>query len=232
MLFVLTWAVPVQAKTYYLCVGIADYPGVHNDLVLSAQDALTMQQIYQKNSVSEGYCLTNEFATRTAIVKSFEVLCAKATQEDCIVFFFSGHGVNDALCAYDGDLSYQSLYNALAQTKASQKMLFIDACLSGQMRQDVVGYKPTEAQKQTDIMFFLSSRSHEYSFEDKRLKNGYFTLFLERGLRGGADKNRNRVITAKELFGFVSQGVKTATYGRQNPVMWGRFPDTMPVMTW
>ena len=59
-----------------------------------------------------------------------------------------------------------------------------------------------------------------------------FTSCLERGLRGGADKNRDRIITARELFEFVSEGVKTITKDRQHPVMWGKFDHSMPVMVW
>ena len=55
---------------------------------------------------------------------------------------------------------------------------------------------------------------------------------LVRALKGGADVNRDRVITAKELFSAVSKGVKELSDNRQHPVMWGNFPDDMPVMVW
>jgi hypothetical protein len=231
-LLVLACALKAQAKTYYLCIGIADYPGARNDLRLPAQDALAMQRIYQKKDNADGYCLINEQATSLAIANAFEHLCVKAKKEDHIVFFFSGHGGNGLLLAYDKTLSYKFLYDALSKTKASRKIIFIDACLSGNMRQSPNRYHPTEEQKNTDVLFFLSSRSNEASIEDRRLKNGYFTLYLERGMRGGADYDRNRIITARELFNFVSQGVQTISNRRQHPVMWGRFLDTMPIISW
>ena len=231
-LLVLACALKAQAKTYYLCIGIADYPGVRNDLRLPAQDALAIQRIYQKKDNTDGYCLINEQATSLAIANAFEHLCVKAKTEDHIVFFFSGHGGNGLLLAYDKTLSYKFLYDALSKTKASRKIIFIDACLSGNMRQSPNTYHPTEEQKNTDVLFFLSSRSNEASIEDRRLKNGYFTLYLERGMRGGADYDRNRIITARELFNFVSQGVQTISNRRQHPVMWGRFLDTMPIISW
>ena len=64
------------------------------------------------------------------------------------------------------------------------------------------------------------------------MSNGYFTTCLTRCLKGGADEDRNRVITARELFVAVSRGVKTLSDVRQHPVMWGNFKDTMPVMVW
>ena len=232
LLILLACAPITQAKTYYLCVGIANYPGVQNDLRLPVQDALTMQSIYLKNGDAIGYCLTNEQATSLAVIKTFEALCVKAKEEDHVVFFFSGHGGKELLLAHDSVLSYKFLYDALSKTKASRKMVFIDACLSGNMRQSPSTYHTTEAQKNTDILFFLSSRSNESSIEDQRFKNGYFTLFLERGMRGGADYNKDRIITARELFNFVSQGVQSISNARQHPVMWGRFPNTMPIITW
>jgi hypothetical protein len=64
------------------------------------------------------------------------------------------------------------------------------------------------------------------------MRNGFFTAYLQRGLTGGADANKDRVITARELFVFVSQGVKRISEDRQHPVMWGKFSDNMPVITW
>ena len=64
------------------------------------------------------------------------------------------------------------------------------------------------------------------------MQNGYFTTYLQRGLRGGADANRDRIITAKELFNYVHAGVVKLSNNKQHPVMWGKFSDDMPVMIW
>jgi uncharacterized caspase-like protein len=85
---------------------------------------------------------------------------------------------------------------------------------------------------QQEVMFFLSSRSGEPSQEIITMKNGVFTTYLLQGLRGSADVNRDRVITARELFDYVSAAVASATQGRQHPVMWGTFSNDMPIMVW
>jgi hypothetical protein len=64
------------------------------------------------------------------------------------------------------------------------------------------------------------------------MKNGIFTTCLLRSLKGGADVNRDRTITAKELYTAVSKGVKVMSLNQQHPVMWGNFDDAMPVMVW
>jgi uncharacterized caspase-like protein len=64
------------------------------------------------------------------------------------------------------------------------------------------------------------------------MSNGVFTTYLLGGLRGKADVDSNRKITAKELFNYVSKNVSDKTNGKQHPVMWGRFRDDMVVMEW
>jgi uncharacterized caspase-like protein len=62
--------------------------------------------------------------------------------------------------------------------------------------------------------------------------NGVFTTYLLRGLRGGADSDGDRKITAKELFKFVSHDVKERSKDKQHPVMWGKFDDDYVLMDW
>ena len=64
------------------------------------------------------------------------------------------------------------------------------------------------------------------------MSNGFFTAYLERGLRGAADANKDRDITAKELFVYVSNGVQKLSKGKQHPVMWGKFDDNMSILRW
>lgn len=51
-------------------------------------------------------------------------------------------------------------------------------------------------------------------------------------MRGAADANKDKVVTAKELFTYVSKGVKQLSGNRQHPVMWGNFSDDFVVMDW
>ncbi len=219
------------ARTYLVSVGVSDYPGVENDLTLPAKDAATIQYVYAQNKNTESVVLTNSGATCRQVKAQLQALFSKATANDNIVFFFSGHGVNGAFCLYDGMLSYSSLRKLMASSKARHKMVFADACFSGNMRE---GRKKQSAQSfnKYSILLFLSSRSGERSIEQPNMKNGYFTTSLQNGLRGKADQNHDRTITARELFNYVSQDVKQMSGDRQHPVMWGKFSGDMPVMKW
>ena len=223
-----------QAKVYLVSVGIADYPGTSMDLTLPAKDAQTITWLYSKNT-SMQYCqLLNEEATKAKIIAAMNKVFAMAGVNDIVVFFYSGHGYPGGFCAYDGNLDYKEVRDAMARSKCKNKMIFADACYSGRIRTNGSSASPSEvaAAKKANVMLFLSSRSDETSIERKDMKNGFFTTYLQKGLRGGADANRDRVITAKELFNYVHANVVRLSRGEQHPVMWGKFPDNMPVMSW
>lgn len=222
----------VQAKNYVVCVGIADYPGKDMDLRLSATDAITMKEIYDKNGNADVLVYTNDNARVNTITTALKELFSKASSTDAIIFFFSGHGYPGGFICFDGVLKYDALTGIMSMSPANSKMVFADACYSGKARKD--GCKESHT-KADNVLFFLSSRSNEQSIEMIRKdawRNSLFTAYLERGLRGGADVNKDRIITAKELFLFVSKGVAEQSLQKQHPVMWGRFDDEMPVMSW
>lgn len=218
----------VGATNYVVCIGIADYPGTSNDLRVSANDAKTIANIYEKNGSSVVRVLLNQQATREAVLAEMTNLFGKADQNDRIILYFSGHGLPGSLSCYDGQLLYSKIVEVMKHSRATTKMVMADACFSGKMRSSK---QRGDKYSSLDVMFFLSSRSSESSLETP-YANSLFTIYLERGLRGGADADKNRTITARELYNFVHNGVSKATKGKQNPVMWGNFSDNMPVIKW
>lgn len=216
-------------KLYLVSVGISDYPGTANDLILPVKDASAIYELYRKNKNSELVLLTDKQATRESILSKARALFQKANKQDIVILFFSGHGNPGGLVAYDNYLSNNDIRNLFSHCKASNKMVFADACYAGNLREHKRAAAPDPG---NSVMLFLSSRDNEISIENPRMKNGIFTACLLRCLKGGADANRDRVITAKELFDAVSKGVQKLSDGRQHPVMWGNFDDDMPVMIW
>ena len=219
------------ATTYLVAVGVSDYPGTDNDLRLPANDAATMQYVYSKNSNVVSALLTNTNATKANVLSKLRTLFSKAKADDAIIFFFSGHGAPGAFNLYDSRVSYADIREIMAGSKARNKLVFADACFSGKMRQGRVACA-AQAFSKYNIVLFLSSRSNEISIERPTMRNGFFTACLQRGLRGGADANRDRAITTKELFNYVSRGVQRLSAGKQHPVMWGRFSDDLVIMKW
>lgn len=221
-----------DAKTFLLSIGISDYPGTQHDLRLPRNDAATMQWLYQQNRHAATLLLVDDKARLASIKSALRTMATTATASDMVVFF-SGHGVKGGFVCYDGVLSYNDIYSALHSCKSRNKMIFADACCSGAMRRSGHDNKRNSGQRNSsNVMLFLSSRNNEVSIETPSMANGFFTYALQHGLRGSADYNHDRTITAIELFNYVSATVRKESGNRQHPVMWGRFPRNMAVMRW
>lgn len=243
-LMLLVAGLTAGAKTYLVSIGVSDYshyPWRARSLRLPIHDAKTVADIYSINRqrrVSNGsidyVLLLDSLATKDRIIRAMNKIYRQAGEEDIVVFFFSGHGYNGGFCAYDGDVDYTDIRNAMAKSKSRHKMIFADACRSGGLRGDRVRTEDSNdsTARRANVMLLLSSRTNENSIERYDMKNGFFTEYLRKGLSGNADVNRDRTITAKELFDFVSKGVADISNDKQHPVMWGNFEDSMPVMKW
>lgn len=215
---------------YLVSVGISDYPGTENDLVFPVSDAKAVADLYQLNNSAKTSVVLNKNATRQGIISAMKALYSSASKDDTIVLFFSGHGYPGGFVAYDQLLKYDEIKHVFSSSKCKQKMIFADACFSGKLRDP----RPTPSSIKTDfdVLLFLSSRHNEYSIEIPGMGNGIFTSCLIRSLKGGADYNRDRLISAKELYRAVSDGVIKLSNGRQHPVMWGSFNDNMVILNW
>ncbi len=218
----------LQAKVYLVSVGIADYPGKENDLRISDNDAKTIAKVFQATKDASVNVLVNEAATQSALLSTMHTTFEDADYNDAVILYFSGHGTPGALVCHDGLLTYQHIFKMLKGCKATRKIIIADACYAGKMR---TTRQQTDSYNSQNVLLFLSSRTNETS-QETQYKNSLFTIFLERGLRGGADKDKNRQITARELFDFVHKGVIEASSNKQHPVMWGKFEDDVTVIKW
>ena len=218
----------LQAKVYLVSVGIADYPGKENDLRISDNDAKTIAKVFQATKDAFVTVLTNEDASQSALLSTMHTAFEDAENDDAVILYFSGHGTPGSLVCHDGLLTYQHIFKMLKGCKATRKIIIADACYAGKMR---TTQQQTNSYNSQNVMLFLSSRTNETSMETK-YQNSMFTIFLERGLRGGADVNKDRRITARELYDFVHKGVIEASGNKQHPVMWGKFDNDMTVIKW
>ncbi len=243
-LMFLAFSFIANGKTFLVSIGVSDYshyPYRVMSLRLPINDAKIVADIYsinrtkKKDNGSIDYVLLlDSLATKDRIIRAMNKVYRQAQEDDIVVFFFSGHGYNGGFCAYDGDVEYSDIRKAMAKSKSKNKMIFVDACRSGGLRGDhyASSLSNDSAEKKANVMLLLSSRTNENSIERTDMKHGFFTEYLKKGLSGNADLNRDRTITAKELFDFVSKGVAEISYDKQHPVMLRNFDDNMPVMKW
>lgn len=232
-LLLLCCTLGMNATTYLVSVGIANYAYINN-LVSTEKDVALINNVYSRHT-NQVYTLLGSQATHDNVLATLRRVFGQAGRNDAVVFFFSGHGLPGGFCCYDtrdeySSLTYTELQQVFRSCRAARKMVFADACYSGGMRVSGNHSDRTSEVRNGDVMFFLSSRTNEKSIENGR--QSFFTKYLERGLRGNADKNKDRIITAKELYDFVHSNVSSVTRNRQHPVMWGRFNNTMTVLNW
>ncbi len=225
----------VQARSYALCVGLDTYPakvGRYSvrPLRVSANDARVMMKMFSANGFSTSL-LTDSTATCEAVLRAIKYRFYIAKEDDVVIFFFSGHGTEEGLLCYDGVLSNGDIVEEFKRCKAKTKMLIADACYSGKMRCDSVWQNAFS--KKDNVILFLSSRTNEVSRETM-YSNSLFTMYLERALRGGADMNKDKKITARELYDFVHESVNQDDFfkGLQHPVMWGGFDGNSTIVNW
>lgn len=219
---------------YVVSVGISNYKNIP-DLGLPEKDAKAIAELY-KAKTKNVILITGKYATKSKILKSLKDQFGRAKESDMIIFSFSGHGYPGGICPYemsdqDDGITYTEIHKILKRSRAKQKIIFADACFSGGIRGNSSNVN-SSSYNDSDVLLFLSSRTGEKSIESQFMANGFFTTYLLRGLRGGADTDRNRMITAKELFLFVSHGVKERNEDKQHPVMWGNFDDGYVLMDW
>lgn len=226
------FVIQLSAKTYVVSVGIANYQHI-NKLCLPENDAKAVAKLF-KTHTKNVITITGKYATKATILKALNDQFARAGVNDQVIFFFSGHGYDNGFCPYEmkrqqDGLTYAEISAAFRKCKAKRKIILADACRAGGMRK---GKSNQVSKTSQDVMLFLACRTNENSIETPRMNNGFFTNYLVKALRGAADVNHDRKITAKELYNYVSNGVENLSAGQQHPVMWGKFRDNMTIIEW
>ena len=232
-------------KIYALVVGIAKYQHMPA-LNYSDDDAY---RIYAHLKSPEGGALRDnqirilidEDATRKNILNALRNLFAKADKNDVVMLYYSGHGLEGTFIPIDYDgykntISHDEITEIFDQSEAKHKICFADACHAGSLMATKGSYSTAllnfyeELDRvQGGTAFLLSSKSKEYSLEDKGLRQGIFSHFLIRGLKGEADTDGNLTITIRELYDYVYRNVRGYTAQVQTPLLAGEFEENMPV---
>ncbi len=186
--------------------------------------------------------LIDEDASKVNITQAMREVFWKAGPNDLVFLYFSGHGLKGAFLPIDFDGASNKLYHEevnaiLEKSKAKLKLCIADACHSGSLLAMRGGKYPSAlntyyeslARSRAGTALIMSSKSDETSLESSGLRQGVFSHFLIRGLKGEADSNSNKVVSIQELFDFVYSRVRSYTGNRQSPVIQGNYDKKMPV---
>lgn len=231
-----------SARLFVLAVGVSKYARREYSLALAAKDAADVDAVFRGNagrlySSVESRLLTDERATRAAVLSGLEWLRKSAGPDDTAILFIAGHGVNDARGRYfflphDADVAQLSrtgvgeaeIRSTLAAVRG-RAMLFADTCHSG----NVIGtglaagaelgrLANTLSSSETGVIVFSASTGRQESIEAAEWGNGAFTKALLSGLKGQADFRKDGVVTHQGLSYYLGREVVALTRGRQTPV--------------
>ncbi len=228
-------------RSYALIVGVGKYQNLteKQNLLFSERDA---ESLYSILISPEGgsfpaqnvHRLVGSKATLANIKHELEEWLPSVTKDgDRVLVYFAGHGfVVDGrayLAPYDIQLDKVAATAYPMQTLGSVfgskiqgkwKVLLTDACHSG-----AIGAESSAALNRgmldvdKSIFVLSASRDREQSFESPDWGGGHgiFTYYVERGLGGAADEDRDGIVTADELAEYVRVNVRKDSGGQQNP---------------
>ena len=186
--------------------------------------------------------LIDEEATRENVLGTLNEVFSMAGPEDLVIFYFSGHGLNGSFLPIDFDgfnnkIGHDEIAAIFGKCKAKFKLCLADACHSGSliaMRSGeteplLVQYYKTLSKSVSGTALIMSSKAEETSLESSGLRQGVFSHFLIRGLKGEADANQDKIVTIEELYDYINKNVRSYTGNRQSPVIKGTYDPKMTV---
>jgi hypothetical protein len=190
--------------------------------------------------------LENEQATIDGVRAALGRFLPRASTGDLIFIFLAGHGAPDPYAPQNlyfilHDTKVADMPNTALpmselqevldhQVRAQRVVTFVDTCHSaglsgaqivtrGGLENNLINLYASRLFTETGRAVLTSSDVNELSQEGPRWGGGHgiFSWAILEGLRGEADANSDRYITAGELFNYVHDRVRIETAFHQNP---------------
>ncbi len=183
--------------------------------------------------------LTNEHASKEGILKGLDYLARKSRGHDSVVVYFAGYGVSvvdrdetgngDAepklyLTPYDVDshdvegscISLDEIEEKLSGIEAHKLLIVLDTSFNGNMGSRSLagmgeGAVFENLLQRSGRYLLLSGKPAEGAMEIDDHRHGVFTFYMLEGLKGGADDNKDGVITLGELHTYLAGKVAEET---------------------
>ena len=216
-------------------IGIAEYK--HPDVPTvdyAKRDALLVREYFIRSlGIHDNNIIMvlDEDATKAAFHQIFEGQIQNYLRpgESEVYVYYTGHGVPEMenstayFLPYDAHPNYaaqtgyslERFYKNLNKLEATSVTVVLDACFSGGSAGGMLIKKaspifisvehPTTFLK-NGIIISSSSGAQISSWYDD-MGHSMFTYFFLKGLRGEADRDGNRKITAEELYGYIKENV-------------------------
>ncbi len=229
-----------ENRSLALCVGINGYSRM-GQLRYCAQDAQTIKRSLEDSGNFRRVKILTDVTpdgatapvsllpTTTNILLNLKQLAALVPEDGSLLFFFSGHGVErngeSFLVPVDGDetvaIPVQQIKDIMADSRARDKLLILDACRSGLGAKGLAGVRGNMEEQALAVL--VSCGADQFSYEVEQAGLSLFTLVLDQGLSGDADLDGNGVITGAELHRFLNTGM--GDYCLDNDILTTQIPE-------
>jgi len=157
-----------EPSLYLLSIGSGKFSNNNYNLQYASKDAQDIASNYKKNKRYKDkhiVTITDDEVTPGRIEKELENL-QKADIDDLVMVFFAGHGLIDDQLEYylstsktafedpsKGSIAYDWFEQELSKIKSRQKVVFIDACHSGEIDKSDVKLQLTSNTSQEEVTF-------------------------------------------------------------------------------
>ncbi len=236
-----------QPIIHLVTVGISKYKQdfEFHPLEFTVSGAYSIRNLFERrNLVRPGKPLIESAARKLKILSALRELADpnKVTEDDMVIFYFSGHGRmaggKVGICPHDYQSSADlitddTIASILARSPARHKVCLIEACKDESSADYIDPNMVAEFTRRRlnisqGIAFITSTEVGKKSWGGTE---GYFTQTIMEALdEGKADINGDKIVTTQELFEYIQPVVKMKTNNQQIPQINSNYPKNLPLM--
>ena len=183
-----------KPNLYIIAIGASEYQDKEWNLNYAAKDANDFSDLFSKQKINYENVYVNKLLNKDVTIYNIRKLKQKLMQtnvDDVVMLFYAGHGLLDDSLDYYlatnninfnkpslNGLKYDELDNLLDSIPARNKILFIDACHSGEVDKESGQQLVTENVVEKDIVF-RGVKPRGYNSSSKISYNNSFELMKE-----------------------------------------------------
>ena len=234
----------INKNAIAVVLGIEKYKNAGN-VSFASRDASIVKEYFNKAlgiPLENIYFKLNGDVTRGEMEKIFGGWLQNRVDANTSVYiYYAGHGApsgdqNAYLIPNDGDPNYaevtgyslSKMYDQLGKLPTENITVFLDACFSGQDREQKLlikdarglGIKTKTSAIPDKLNVFSASSNDQVSSGWPDKKHGLFTYYMLKGIQGSADTNNDKQVSYEELANYIKSNVeKQAGFldRKQNP---------------
>jgi len=221
-----------QPNAYAVVIGISQYrEEVIPKVAYAVKDAEAIaKMLEQQAGIPKTHIrlLTEAKATSADLRTIGKWLELRVKPDSTVYIYYAGHGTPNPktgdvyVVPWDGHPDYpdglyplNDLYKTLNTLPAKDIVVLLDACFSGAQGRSVLakGARPMVVSVENPLLasgkviVLAAATGNQISSDYDKAGHGLFTHAVLTGLQGGADQDKNGLVTLKELYPYVKQQV-------------------------